>query len=61
MIQRRLRVGYARAARLIDEMEVQGLVSGFDAASQEMYSLPEEFEETTETNKNRKEHVSIAK
>jgi S-DNA-T family DNA segregation ATPase FtsK/SpoIIIE len=32
MIQRRLRVGYARAARLIDIMEQRGIVSGFDGA-----------------------------
>jgi S-DNA-T family DNA segregation ATPase FtsK/SpoIIIE len=32
MLQRRLRVGYARAARLIDEMEVRGLVSGFNGS-----------------------------
>lgn len=32
MIQRRLRVGYARAARLIDEMEVMGIVSGFEGS-----------------------------
>lgn len=32
MIQRRLRVGYARAARLIDIMEQKGIVSGFDGA-----------------------------
>lgn len=32
MIQRRLRVGYARAARLIDEMEIRGIVSGFDGS-----------------------------
>ena len=32
MLQRRLRVGYARAARLIDEMEVRGIISGFDGS-----------------------------
>lgn len=32
MIQRRLRVGYARAARLIDIMEQHGYVSGFDGS-----------------------------
>ena len=32
MIQRRLRVGYARAARLVDIMEQQGIVSGFDGS-----------------------------
>ncbi len=32
MIQRKLRVGYARAARLVDMMEEQGYVSGFDGS-----------------------------
>jgi len=32
MIQRRLRVGYARAARLIDEMEMRGIISGADGS-----------------------------
>lgn len=46
MIQRRLRVGYARAARLIDEMEVRGLVSGFDGSKpRNVLITKEEFEE----------------
>ncbi len=32
MVQRRLRVGYARAARLIDIMEQKGYVSGFEGS-----------------------------
>ncbi|MDP2892042.1 MAG: DNA translocase FtsK 4TM domain-containing protein [Bacillota bacterium] len=32
LLQRKLRVGYARAARLLDEMEEMGLVSGFDGS-----------------------------
>lgn len=32
MIQRRLRVGYARAARLVDIMEQRGFVSGYDGS-----------------------------
>lgn len=32
LLQRRLRVGYARAARLVDEMEQQGMVSGFEGS-----------------------------
>ncbi len=45
MIQRRLRVGYARAARLIDEMEVRGLISGFDGSKpRNVLITKEEFE-----------------
>ena len=32
LLQRRLRVGYARAARLVDEMEVRGYVTGYDGS-----------------------------
>jgi S-DNA-T family DNA segregation ATPase FtsK/SpoIIIE len=46
MIQRRLRVGYARAARLIDEMEKRGLISGFDGSKpRNVLISKEEFEE----------------
>ncbi|HZK33778.1 MAG TPA: DNA translocase FtsK, partial [Bacillota bacterium] len=45
MLQRRLRVGYARAARLIDEMENRGLVSGFDGSKpRNVLITREEFE-----------------
>jgi S-DNA-T family DNA segregation ATPase FtsK/SpoIIIE len=46
MLQRRLRVGYARAARLIDEMEVRGAVSGFDGSKpRKVLITREEFED----------------
>lgn len=46
MLQRRLRVGYARAARLIDEMEIRGIVSGFDGSKpRNVLITREEFEE----------------
>lgn len=32
MLQRRMRVGYARAGRLIDEMYLRGIVSEADGA-----------------------------
>ena len=32
LLQRRLRVGYARAGRLIDIMEEMGIISGFDGS-----------------------------
>jgi len=32
LLQRRLRVGYARAGRLIDIMEEMGIISGYDGS-----------------------------
>lgn len=42
MLQRRLRVGYARAARLIDEMEERGIVSGYDGSKPRKVLITEE-------------------
>jgi S-DNA-T family DNA segregation ATPase FtsK/SpoIIIE len=45
MLQRRLRVGYARAARLIDEMEVRGIVSAFEGSKpRQMLITRDEYE-----------------
>ena len=32
LLQRRLRIGYTRAARLIDEMEARGVIGGFEGS-----------------------------
>ncbi|MGB3988127.1 MAG: DNA translocase FtsK [Minisyncoccales bacterium] len=45
-LQRRLRVGYARAARLIDMMEDRGVVGPGDGAKpREIYAIPQEAED----------------
>ena len=32
LLQRRLRVGYARAARIVDEMEERGVIGGYEGS-----------------------------
>ncbi|HHV19591.1 MAG TPA: DNA translocase FtsK [Thermoanaerobacterales bacterium] len=45
MLQRRLRIGYARAARLIDDMEQRGIVGGFEGTKpREILITREQFE-----------------
>lgn len=46
LLQRRLRVGYARAARLIDELEQAGVVGAFDGSkARQVLMDPEELRE----------------
>ena len=33
LLQRKLKIGYSRAARMIDEMEARGVISAYDGKS----------------------------
>jgi S-DNA-T family DNA segregation ATPase FtsK/SpoIIIE len=45
MLQRRLRIGYARAARLIDDMEERGIVGGYEGTKpREILITREQFD-----------------
>ena len=52
MIQRKLRVGYSRAGRIIDEMESKGIISGPEGSKPRkvLISKSEYFSSTTKTN-----------
>ena len=56
-IQRRFKVGYARAGRIIDQMEERGVISGYQGSKpREVLMTKERWEElkmgTSEENKN---------
>lgn len=42
LLQRKLKVGYSRAARMIDEMEVRGIVGGFEGSKPRKVLISEE-------------------
>ncbi|ABY94849.1 MULTISPECIES: FtsK/SpoIIIE family DNA translocase [Thermoanaerobacter] len=42
MLQRRLRIGYARAARIIDQLEQKGIISGYDGSKPRQILLSKE-------------------
>jgi len=51
LLQRRLRVGYARAARLLDLLEMEGTIGPADGAKpREVLKTKEDFEETSLSN-----------
>lgn len=48
LLQRKLKIGYARAARLIDQMEERGLIEGYEGSKpRKVLITPEELNELT--------------
>jgi S-DNA-T family DNA segregation ATPase FtsK/SpoIIIE len=47
MLQRRFRIGYTRAARLIDEMEARGVVGPYEGSKPRAVLIPKQSEEQT--------------
>ncbi len=59
MLQRRLRVGYARAARLIDMMEEKGVVGGYEGSKPRAVLItPAELDAIKETKESSEEKVN---
>jgi S-DNA-T family DNA segregation ATPase FtsK/SpoIIIE len=52
MIQRRFKVGYARAGRIVDQMEARGIVSGYDGSKPRTTLISKEEWEETKNNMN---------
>ena len=51
LLQRRLSIGYARAARLMDQLQSAGVLAGFDGTSKPREVLIKTVEEFKEMNK----------
>jgi S-DNA-T family DNA segregation ATPase FtsK/SpoIIIE len=49
LIQRRFKVGYARAARIVDQMEARGIISGFDGTKPRQVLISKEDWEELQT------------
>lgn len=55
-IQRRFKVGYARAGRIIDQMEERGIISGYQGSKpREVLMTKERWEELNTQNKHKGE------
>ena len=50
LIQRRMKIGYARAGRLVDEMEKRGIISAKDGAKPRMCLISREEYENLKAN-----------